>query len=274
MKRRANLSVLCLLVVFATELVNAQDRIFTYTYQSQVLGPQQYEIEVWNTLRWGRPNYYRSLVQRVEFETGLARNLQTAFYLNFNSTSAATAASGSPPTGASLESGTELSFSNEWKYKLLDPVADPVGLALYGEFTIGSAEFELEPRLILDKVTGITTLALNISAEFESETEIHPDGSEETEHSTEVHVNFAAGFRIAAGVHLGIEVFSKNGLTDGELGYSALYAGPTISYAVDRFWANVTFMPQLGALKGATSDGLVLTGAERYQTRLLIAYAL
>jgi hypothetical protein len=274
MRKRPNLRVLYILVICAAEFATAQDRIFTYTYQSQVLGPQQYEIEVWNTLRWGRPDYYRSLVQRVEFETGLARNLQTAFYLNFNSTSAATPASGSPPTGASLESGSELSFSNEWKYKLLDPVADPVGLALYGEFTIGSAEFELEPRLILDKVTGITTLALNISAEFESEAEVHPDGSEETEHSTEIHVNFAAGFRVAAGVHLGIEVFSKNGLVDGQLAYSALYAGPTVSYAADRFWANVTFMPQVGALKGATSDGLVLTGAERYQTRLLIAYAL
>jgi hypothetical protein len=271
MSKRPNLRVLSILIC-AAQFASAQDRIFTYTYQSQVLGPQQYEIEVWNTLRWGREDYYRSLLQRVEFETGLARDLQTAFYLNFNSTSAATAAS--TPTGASLESGTELSFSNEWKYKLLDPVADPVGLALYGEFTIGSAEIELEPRLILDKVTGITTLALNLSAEFESETEIHPDGSEGTEHSTEVHVNFAAGFRVAAGVHLGIEVFSKNGLTDGELAYSALYAGPTVSYAADRFWANVTFMPQIGALKGATSDGLVLTGAERYQTRLLIAYAL
>jgi hypothetical protein len=263
----------CLLILLPLAVASSQDRVFTYTYQTQVLAPHQFEIEVWNTLRWGRLDYYRALDQRIEFEAGIAKDLQTAFYLNVRSTASSVPPSGSPPTGASLQSVTEMSFSNEWKYKLLDPVADPIGLALYGEYTVSTMAFELEPRLIIDKTIGRTTLALNASAEFESEKVIEADGTEETEHSSELNFNFAIGVRLSEDLHLGIEVFNTNAISNGVLDYSALFAGPTLSYSVDRFWVNVTFMPQLTALKGETANGLVLKGSERYQTRLLFSYA-
>ena len=60
----------------------AQDRLFTYTYQSTVLNKGQRELEVWNTLRTGRQDYYARFDNRTEFEIGLGKNLQTAFYLN------------------------------------------------------------------------------------------------------------------------------------------------------------------------------------------------
>ncbi len=274
MRPRATHLFAFLLVFIPLAVASSQDRVFTYTYQTQVLAPHQFEIEVWNTLRWGRLDYYRALDQRVEFETGLAKSLQTAFYLNFQSSSSAAQGSGSPSAGASLQSETELSFSNEWKYKLLDPVADPIGMALYGEYTIGSAVLELEPRLIIDKIIGRAILALNASAEFESEQVIGADGAEKTERSTELNLNLAIGIRLSEGLHLGIEVFNKNAISNGVLVYSALFAGPTLSYSDDRFWVNVTIMPQLTALKGETASGLVLDASERYQTRLLFSYAL
>jgi hypothetical protein len=261
------------LVLLPLAVASSQDRIFTYTYQTQVLAPHQFEIEVWNTLRWGRMDYYRALDQRIEFETGISKNLQTAFYLNLRSTSFAAQGAGSPGVGASLQSETELGFSNEWKYRVLDPVADPIGMALYGEYTISSATVELEPRLIIDKVVGRTTLAVNASAEFESEKAIESDGREKTEHSTEFHLNVAAAIRVSERLHLGIELFNKNAISDGALFYSAVFAGPTLSYLDDRFWVNVTIMPQLTALKGETANGLVLGESERYQIRLLFSYA-
>jgi hypothetical protein len=60
----------------------AQDRLFTYTYQSTLLNNGQRELEVWNTLRAGRQDYYARIDNRTEFEIGLGKNLQTAFYLN------------------------------------------------------------------------------------------------------------------------------------------------------------------------------------------------
>jgi hypothetical protein len=272
-RRRATHFLACLLVLLPLAVASSQDRIFTYTYQTQILAPDQHEIEVWNTLRWGRLDYYRALDQRIEFETGFVRNLQTAFYLNLRSTSSAAQATGSPTAGAFLQSETELSFSNEWKYKLLDPVADPIGVAFYGEYTISSAALELEPRLIIERVVGRTTLALNASAEFEFEQAIEGDGTEKTEHSTKLNLNLAIGIRVSEGLHLGIEVFNKTAISKGALAYSAVFAGPTLSYSADRFWVNVTMMPQLKALKGGTANGLVLAESERYQTRLLFSYA-
>ncbi len=63
--------------------VFAQDRVFTYTYQSPVLNKGQKEIEVWTTLRGGRNDYFRGIDHRLEFEIGLGKRLQTAFYLNY-----------------------------------------------------------------------------------------------------------------------------------------------------------------------------------------------
>jgi hypothetical protein len=265
-------TILCagLLIPFSSG--RSQDRVFTYTYQTPTLPTGQSEIEVWTTVRAGREEYFRALDQRIEFETGLAKSLQTAFYLNLRSRSLAEPES--PGALLSLHSDVELTFSNEWKYKFLDPVADPLGLALYGEYTVGAALFEFEPRLIVDKSFGRSLVALNVAAEFESERDDGGDGTIQTEQSTELHVNLAASTEIAPGLSAGIEVFSRNSVGNNAPRFSALYAGPTLSYASDRFWANITFMPQLTALNGATAGGLALREAERYLTRLLFSYGL
>lgn len=273
MSRPFSYLVLFGVLLFIFPAAFSQDRIFTYTYQSQVLAPHEVELEVWNTLRWGRAGFYRALDQRMEFEIGLARNIQTAFYLNHLSVSTAANAPESMASGSYLESRSEMSFSNEWKLKLMDPVADPVGLALYAEYSIAPSEIELEPRLILDKLVGRTLLALNVAAEFGSEQEIEPDGTERLERETRIDINLAAGVRVGEGVHLGVEFFSRSEIEEGNLSYSSLFAGPTLSFAADRFWGNATFLPQVAALKGATDGSLALEDAERYQTRLMFSYA-
>ena len=58
--------------------------MFTYTYQSNVLNKGQREIEVWNTVRAGKTDYFMRLDNRTEYEIGLGKNLQTAFYLNLS----------------------------------------------------------------------------------------------------------------------------------------------------------------------------------------------
>ncbi len=254
-------------------LAPSQDRIFNYTYQSIVLAPHQQEIEVWNTIRWGRTDFYRSLDQRIEFEIGLAANLQVAFYMNSTSTSMQARPDGTSAGGYELKSGQEFSFSNEWKYRLSDPVADPLGLALYGEYTIAPSAIEFEPRLICDKNFGRSIIAFNAAGEFEINQGIDSNGGSSTEHETEIQFSLAAGTRVAEGWHVGLELFNRNGLEDGALLYSALFAGPTLSYAAERFWVNVSFLPQIAALKGASGGGLVLDEAERYQSRILFSYA-
>lgn len=245
----------------------AQDRLFTYTYQSTVLNKGQRELEVWNTLRTGRQDYYARIDNRTEFEIGLGKNLQTAFYLNLTSKTQTVELNASK----SLETENEISFSNEWKYKILDPVAHPVGLALYGEYGIGSSEYELEGKLILDKKIKDFTLAAN--AVYELELKPGYDGDEkdwEKEIKNEYYL--ALGYSFSPKFHLTVENAFKNVFEDGTLLHSALYTGPGVSYAQENFWINFTVLPQVASFKGETSTNLNLNEFEKVQFRLLFSY--
>jgi hypothetical protein len=64
----------------------ATERHFSYAYETGVLSPGHAEIEPWTTHRYGRTDYYSRLDQRLEFEVGVVKRLQTALYWNFQAT--------------------------------------------------------------------------------------------------------------------------------------------------------------------------------------------
>lgn len=74
--------LLFLVAVLTAISTIAQDRVFTYNYQSNILNKGQKELEVWTTFGTGRQDYYHGLKHSLEFEIGLGTNLQTSFYLN------------------------------------------------------------------------------------------------------------------------------------------------------------------------------------------------
>lgn len=254
-------------ILFATESI-AQDRIFTYTYQSNVLNKGQKEIEVWSTLGTNRQDYYRGLNHRLEFELGLGGKLQTAFYLNYGYSSGITK-NGST---AFLSSKNSYSFANEWKLKLTDPVADKLGSAVYFEYVLAPGETELEGKLILDKQTGKFTHAFNLVGELEFEKEFKAEGTElkpEVEKEFNLEWNYGLSLRLSNRWFAGVEVMNKNVFEESELEKSLLYAGPGVSYSGDGFWINFTLMPQLSNLKGG---GRSITGDDGLQTRLIFSY--
>jgi hypothetical protein len=61
---------------------SANERHFTYTYETAVLPPGAREVEVWSTGRLMREQRSTRFDERVEFEVGLTERLQTALYLN------------------------------------------------------------------------------------------------------------------------------------------------------------------------------------------------
>ncbi len=271
------------LMVLAAFCVNGQDRVFNYTYQSIVLNPGQREIEVWNTLRTGRENFYRALDSRIEFEFGISKNLQTAFYLNSKTAAKENKILYSDgTTSVSIDTENEWSFSNEWKFKLSDPVANTIGSALYAEITVAPTEFELEAKLILDKKLGRTLHALNIVAENEWESEVETetgiDGSvkQEVEQESEFKFEFDYGFsyNISTGWNIGLEVVNRNKLVESNWAISVLYAGPGFSYAKGPIWINFIVLPQISGLKTPGGEsGLYTNGYEKLETRLLFSYA-
>src|SRR5256885_1154270 len=110
------------LVVVGTAKAWGSERRFTATQETPVLNPGDGELEPWTTFRIGKAAPYAALDERIEFEVGVLPRLQTAWYLNFSGET-----SGAGATYA--ESFQFQGVSWEFKYKLLDPLADPVGLA-------------------------------------------------------------------------------------------------------------------------------------------------
>ena len=240
----------------------ATSRRFTYTYESLVLNKGDIELEPWTTVRNEREDFYRRFDQRIEFEVGLSQRLQTAFYFNLS----AIAQDVAPDDRQSeIEWG---GISNEWKYKLLDPVADAVGMALYFEWGVAPTEAELEFKLILDKRAGDILTAFNVVVEPEWEYE-----AEETEHETVLEFDLAAAYLFSSAFSLGAEMRNHNEFVP-DIGHehSALFLGPVASYAADTWWATLTVLPQIAKLKGTDADAdnnLVLSGHEKLEVRLI-----
>lgn len=256
------------LLLFLTLISFAQDRLFTYTYQSTVLNKGQRELEIWNTIRTGRDDYYMRLDNRSEFEIGLGKNLQTAFYLNLTTTTKTSEEN----LTKSLQTENEISFSNEWKYKLLDPVANRVGMALYAEYGIGSSEYELEGKLIIDKKINDFTIAGNAVYELELKPGIENNETEwKKETKNEYYLSLAYSF--SPKFHLTMENAFKNVFTGGKLQHSAIYSGLGIACVQENFWINFTVLPQITSFKGETDSSLNLHEFEKVQLRLLFSYA-
>lgn len=255
----------------ALPALRANDRSFAYAYESAVMPEGEREVELWTTWRHGHDGqFYSRFDHRVELEWGLGNNWQTSFYLNWRQV---TAESFDASTGASLGNSHEFEFkgiSSEWKYKLLDPVADRVGLALYGELSVGSDEIELEAKLILDKKIGRHLFAYNLSGEYESEfSPGHREGALKIENMLAYSCGF--GERFSAGLELNTRAERANGVW----GYHALYAGPVIHYTAKTWWVTLTGLTQLPALKrgvAAPNNRYILDGQERTNIRLLVSH--
>lgn len=248
--------------------MQAQDRLFTYTYQSTVINKNQKEIEFWSTLKTGKTNFYSRLDNRLEYEIGLGNNIQTAFYLNQSMVTRSIEVENTK----SLKSENKISFSNEWKWKLLDPVADPVGIALYGELGVGGKEYELESKLIIDKKIHNLIIATNFIYELEIEAEQEKlEIKWEKKQKTDFHI--ALAYLLSPRFSLTMENAFRNILEDGKIVHSSLYAGPGFSYVQENFFVNFTALPQIKSFKGQKSgDRINLNAYEKVQFRILFSH--
>jgi hypothetical protein len=256
--------LLCTLSTFA------QDRLFTFTYQSSVLNKGQKEIEVWTTMLNTREEFYRAFEHSLEFEVGLGSKLQTSFYLNYGYSKSIN----TDNNIQKLINESSYSFANEWKLKLTDPVIHPIGSALYFEYTLGADEIELESKLIFDKQIGKTTQAFNIVGEYAFKDEFENNGNLieiKKEKEINLEFNYALSYKVNNNLSVGIELFNKNRFEANEWKYCILSAGPCISYYFEGFWLNLSCLPQITNFKTGNQE---LTDNEKIQTRLIFSYVL
>lgn len=221
---RFQLSLLVLLLVAGT--ASAHRRGFVHTYEYQTLPKGDTELEWWNTqIHDGESDAFQ---MQIEFEHGLTDHWDVAIYhvleqvddesLHFTKTK--------------LETRYRLGERGE---KLLDTL-------LYFEVAkaFGEKKWEFEPKLILAKDFGASTVALNLIPEIELEEEMEPNG--ETELEMEFEPGWALGwsFEKSPRLRFGAEYFGH--VEDpGDTGEVSAWAGPTISFApASEIWLTTT----------------------------------
>ena len=265
------LFILALATAFAGS-IQGQDRYFARTYTSNVLPQGNIDIEFWHTSRFGhRAQYFNAQDQRMEIEFGLGGNLQTAFYFNRYE-----------ERYSEGDEGTlvkdQVGFSNEWKWKLSDPSANKLGLALYGEWGLkGGDELELETKVILDKYIGKNLFAFNAVYEFEKEFEWEEGKLRSDEWEMPVEFDLAYMRNISERVGLGFELRNHNEISRDEgWEHSVLFGGPTFNYRTGRWFVIVNYLPQWGNIhKTEIAPGnKVLDEHERAEARILIGVSL
>ncbi len=257
----------------------AQDRMFAYTYQTNVLNKGDFDLEFQNTLATGKTGKYSPYVfgqhldQRIELEVGLGKKIQTSFYLNSELFNYADTSS------SDLSQELKISFSNEWKWKLSDPVANRIGFTLYEELEFGGNNFESETKLIFDKRWQKDLLAFNIVSVYEIEREIIRENDvTKAEWETSSPLEFDLGYMhfCKPEIGFGLEIRNNNDITeeDGWMN-SVLFAGPAFHASVDKFFTNISALSQLANLhKTDEAPGTRdLNNYEKVEVRLLVGYS-
>ncbi|MFL5810426.1 MAG: hypothetical protein ACJ749_12955, partial [Flavisolibacter sp.] len=246
----------------------AQDRYFGRTYTSNVLPGGNFDIELWHTSRFGHDNqYFHAIDQRVEYEVGLGKNVQTAFYFNRFQKSFS-------DTSDAIMHSNEIGFSNEWKWKVTKP-SSKLGAALYAELGVKGDELELETKVILDRSFGKNLVAFNAVYEIEFEAERERGQNEFELEETPLEFDLAYMRNISIPFGAGIEFRDHNAITKGVWEHSVLFGGPTVNYRGTRWFFIASYLPQLVNLhKTAAAPGKkVLNEMEKAEARIIIGFS-
>src|SRR5437870_2330898 len=138
--------------------VQADEQYFGYTYSAEVLGKSETEFELWATDRRGKDEgHYNAQDYKIELEHGFTDRFTISGYANF---------AGHHIRGLEPEFGRvdrDFGFqgvSAEFKYNVLSPYKDGIGVTLYAEPGWSRirkvegdkvTEYELELKAILQK---------------------------------------------------------------------------------------------------------------------------
>ncbi len=263
---------ICLGILAVALCLNAQanERLFTYSYEPETMPAGAMEFEQWITLRAGRnsavgqENYNRWDL-REELEYGVTDNYTVSLYLNTKSESFRDPATNDNESEFKFEG-----ISIENRYMVLNPADHAVGLSLYLEPRYSGEEAELEQKIILGQRHGNWKWAVNFTHATEWADNFH-----ETEGELEASLGIA--YNVTKRFAIGLEARDHNELPEYERWENtALYVGPVVSYKTENWWAALTVMPQVwGANWGGDPDRnshLELEGHERVNVRLILGF--
>lgn len=226
----------------------ADEDIFGYTRGTDVMPKGAKEVEFWATRRSGKGvGRYTAYDYRIEFEYGFTDRLQGSLYLN----GIGHDISGVPGLDDRRQTRFD-GFSNEWRYNILSAYKDGLGLTLYfepeysrysGRSGKERTEYAVETKLLLQKnfLDDRLIWAGNLNAEFAREKE-----GDEREGEAVLGFSSGLGYRFAPGWFASAEMDYRSvwpGLAQREAW--GLFAGPSLHYASKKWWATLSWLPQI-----------------------------
>ena len=263
----------------------ADEQYFGYTYSAELLGKGQTEAELWATDRRGKADgHFDAQDYRIELEHGVTNRFSVAGYANF--------------AGHHIRNNEERvdrdfalrGLSAEFKYQVLSPFKDGLGLVLYAEPAWSrihgggekGTELELEFKAIVQKnfLDDRLIWAANFTFEPEWEKEKEVDeitGDTEVEWEKDLKLEVSSGvtYRVANGWYAGVEGRYASVYPDWTNGLHretyAVFAGPVIHYGGKKWWATLSYQPQL--FGGPSPVGSrALDEYEKREIRLKLGY--
>lgn len=286
--RKITLFLLCSLFILSTKTASAQDRFFAFTSQSNVIPKGTRSLELWYAKKSGGQVFFNGNYTRIGLKMGLGKNVLSAFYANLSTEALV-------PTEidhtnkkvrmyGALTKTTDISFTNELKVKILDPVANPIGLAINNEITLGSQFMRITPRLILDKRVGRNFFDFNFLAEIEKRWESESNGDVMTTQAPVVTSEVEIPFELSMGymrflkgdkVGFGFEVRNHNEIFKGVgLEHSVVFLGPALHLQDDKWFFNITALSQLGNLHKSwiAPESKVLDEHQNFELRTSLGF--
>jgi len=268
----------------------ADEQYFGYTYGAEVLPKGETEMELWATDRRGKDEgHYDAQDYKVELEHGFTDRFTVSGYANFVSHHIR----GLDPDFERTDRDFAFQgLSAEFKYNVLSPFKDGIGLTLYAEpgwsriHSVESekgTEYELELKAIVQKNflddRLIWAANLTFEPEWEKEKEEVVPGVTESEWEKELKLEISSGlsYRLAPGWYAGVEGRYASVYPDWTNRLRretyAIFAGPTLHYGGKKWAATLSYQPQLF---GSPSPGRSRTFGEYEcrELRLKIGYDL
>lgn len=253
--------VLALVGLCNVTCASAGESLFGWLYMAEIHPPGTAEYEHKSFLQQSQSRgHYSFLKNQEEIEYGVTDRLQLAGYLNWTYANAARngidGTTGGPGVSQFRDSSADPfgrysrarfdTVAAEFIYQVLNPITDPIGLALYAEPEIGPAEFDLEWKLILQKnlFDDRLILAANVFGTIERETT--KEG--EIEKASPLDVSVGASYHFVDNWFAGFEARIHNefsGYAFNSAEHSAFFVGPVLHYATKDFWVTAAWRHQL-----------------------------
>jgi hypothetical protein len=265
----------------------AEDNVFGYTYAAQTLPKGETEMELWATDRRGKDaGHYDAQDYRLELEHGITDRFTVSAYVNF----AGHHIRGLDPEFQRV--GRDFAFqgvSAEFKYNVLSPDRDNVGLTFYAEPGWSQirkiegdrvTEYELELKAIVQKnfLNDRLIWAANFTLEPEWEHDEEADettGERDWEKELKLELTSGISYRVAPGWYAGVEGRYASVYPNWTSGLNreayAVSAGPTVHYQAKKWSATLTYLPQLFG-SPSPNGSRALGEYEKRELRLKIGY--